>query len=467
MAGKVAPAIGAALAAYLNRFNDCVADACRAAEALAPPALVTADFTVTPASPPSGATVALAAAASGTPPYAYSWTIDGAARNGANLSLQLADGNHVVTLVAVDGIGASATVTKTVTVGTPPVVQIQTPSADGLVEAGAAVAFVATGSASPGGGALAFSWDFGDGSPATSGGSVMHAFGITGPFTVTLTGTDARGSVSRATRSMLVTRSTLTGASLLLPVVLETPGAGGSYYTSEVTIASRLAGPVDVLLTYTASVGGGSGYARLTLGAGEQRVLSGILGWLRGQGLPIPADTSTRVGTLTATFSGAASTSGLFLGARTFTADPSGGPGTFGLFYRAASGAADTLTVFGLQQNAAQRSNLALVNTSGVPITLHTVFLGPDGPDASRRRTRGLGPFGWAQINTPLAGGRRLVRHRDRHARLRHGDLLGLRRPERRRHLGRLVHPAASRPTPPPPTGWSRSSCRSRATRPS
>ena len=404
VAGKVAPSIGAALATYLNRFDGCVGDACRAAEAAAPPALVTADFTVTPASPPSGAAVTLAATASGTQPYTYSWTVDGTPANGATVVIHPSDGIHSVTLDVRDGIGAEVLVTKTVTVGTPPVVQIQSPSADGSVEAGVGVSFVATGSASAGGGALVFSWDFGDGSPAASGASVIHAFGTMGPYTVTLTGTDARGSVASATRAMLVTRPTLSGAALLLPVVLETPGAGGSYYTSEVTIASRLTAPVDVLLTYTASVGGGSGNARLTLGAGEQRVLPGILAWLRGQGVPIPAGTTTRVGTLTATFSGAASTAGFFLGARTFTADPAGGPGTFGLFYRSAPAVADTVTVFGLQQNAAQRSNLALVNTSGVPIALHTVFLGPTGQTVSTADT-GLGPYGWSQINTPLAGG--------------------------------------------------------------
>ena len=404
VAGKVAPSIGAALASYLNRFNDCVGDACRTAEAAPPPTLVSADFTVTPPAPPSGASVALAATASGTQPYTYGWTIDGAAQTGPNLSLHLADGNHTVTLVARDGIGATATVTKTVTVGTPPVVQIQSPSADASVEAGVPVSFVGTGSPSVAGGTIAFSWDFGDGSPTAAGPTTIHAFGVTGTYTVTLTGLDSRGSVATATRSILITRSSLSGASLFLPVVLETPGAGGSYYTSEVTIASRLAASVDVLLTYTASVGGGSGSARLTLGPGEQRVLPGILAWLRGQGLPIPTGSSTRVGTLTATFSGVASTAGLFLGARTFTADPAGGPGTFGLFYRAAPSATDTLTVFGLQQNASQRSNLALVNTSGVPIALHTVFLGPTGQTVSTADT-GLGPYGWMQINTPLAGG--------------------------------------------------------------
>jgi hypothetical protein len=220
---------------------------------------------------------------------------------------------------------------------------------------------------------------------------------------VTLTGLDSRGAVATATRSILVTPPTLAGVALLLPVVLETPGAGGSYYTSEVTIASRLATPVDVLLTYTASLGSGSGWARLTLAPGEQRILPGILAWLRGQGLSIPSGTSTRVGTLTATFSGAASTAGLFLGARTFTADPHGGPGTFGLFCLAAPVASDTITVFGLQQNAAQRSNLALVNTGSGPITLHTVLVGPTGQTLNTLDT-GLAPHGWAQLNAPLAG---------------------------------------------------------------
>ena len=403
VASRVAPSISAALATYLNRFDGCVGDACRAAEAAVPPVLLSADFTVAPASPPSGAAVTLTATAAGTGPYAYSWTVDGAIQSGAILVVHPSDGNHTVVLGVRDGIGAGAIVTKTVTVGTPPSVQIQTPSADLTVEAGIPVSFLGTGSPSIAEGTIAFSWDFGDASTPASGAATSHTFGATGAFMVVLTGLDSRGSVARATRNVVVTRPTITGPSLLLPVVLETPGAGGSYYTSEVTVASRLAASVDVFLTYTASVGGGSGFARLTLGPGEQRILPGILGWLRSQGLPIPSDTSTRVGTLTATFSGAASASGLFLGARTSTPDPAGGAGTFGLFYLSSPVVTDSVTVFGLQQGAAQRSNLALVNTGPGPVTLHTVLLGPAGRTLSTTDT-GLAPYGWTQINTPLAG---------------------------------------------------------------
>ncbi|HEX7614428.1 MAG TPA: sulfatase-like hydrolase/transferase, partial [Thermoanaerobaculia bacterium] len=403
VAAKVDPAIAASLVAYLNRFDACVGDACRAAEAVPPPQLLSADFTVTPMSPPSGASITLTATAAGTPPYTYSWTVDGSAQSGASIQSRPSDGNHTVVLDARDAIGAEAVVTKTVTVGTPPSVQIQAPAADLTVEAGVPVPFQGTGAPSVAGGTIAFSWDFGDASSGAAGAAASHAFGATGAFTVTLTGVDSRGSVAKATRNVVVTRPALTGASLVLPVVLETAGAGGSYYTSEVTVASRLAAPVDVLLTYNASLGGGSGFARLTLGPGEQRILPGILAWLRGQGLPIPSGTSARVGTLSATFSGTPSTSGLFLGARTFTADPSGGRGTFGLFYLSSPVVTDTLTVFGLQQSASQRSNLALVNTGGGPVTLHTVLLGPTGQQLNAFDT-GLGPYGWTQVNTPLSG---------------------------------------------------------------
>ena len=402
VAGKVAPEVGASLSAYLGTLEGCKTDTCRAAEAVAPPALLTASFTSSPANPASGATVTLTASATGTPPYTYSWTLDGAPRSGATATWSPSDGAHTVNLDVVDAIGAEAIVTRTVTVGTPPTVVIQAPSTDPTVEAGVAISFGATGSPSVPGGTIAFAWDFGDGTRST-GSTASHPYGLPGTYAVKLTGTDSRGAIATAVRTVTVTPPTLTGSSLLLPVVLETPGAGGSYYTSEVTIASRLTTPVDVLLTYTASLGGGTGYARLTLGPGQQQVVPGILGWLRGKGLPVPADSSTRAGTLLATFSGTASASGLFLGARTFTADPTGGSGTFGLYYLAAPSVPDTLTVFGLQQTSAQRSNLALVNTSGVPITLRAKLVGPTGQALTTVDT-GLGPYGWAQLNSPLTG---------------------------------------------------------------
>ena len=293
--------------------------------------------------------------------------------------------------------------TGTPAVNNPPTVQVLLPSATAAVEAGTLVSFRASGSDPDPGDTIAYSWLFGDGTPPAAGIAADHWFGVPGTYTVTLTGTDSRGATATATRIVVVTASTISGASLLLPVVLETPGSAGSYYTSEVTIASRLSRPVDVLLSYTAAAGGGSGFARLSLAAGEQRVLPGILSWLRGRGLPVPDDSSSRVGTLLLTFSDAPATDGLFAGARTFTPDPSGGAGTFGLFYAAAATSTSTATLFGLQQNGSQRSNVALVNAGASPVTLRTQLLGPAGELLGSVDST-LAGYAWTQLNTPFAG---------------------------------------------------------------
>jgi len=50
-----------------------------------------------------------------------------------------------------------------------------------------------SGSSDPDGDPLAYSWDFGDGSPAGSGVSVQHTYGSAGPYTATLTVDDGNG----------------------------------------------------------------------------------------------------------------------------------------------------------------------------------------------------------------------------------------------------------------------------------
>lgn len=192
--------------------------------------------------------------------------------------------------------------------------------------------------------------------------------------------------------------------SLLLPVVLESAGVGGSRYSSEVTLASKLATSTEVTLVYTASIGSGSGSAKLTLAPLEQRVIPGILGFLRSQGLPIPDDGSSQVGTLLCTFSGADSGDEVFVGARTYTADPAGGAGTFGLFTPAAEAGAGPITIFGLQQNDAQRSNLAVVNTGASPVTVRIELFGPGGQSLGVLPDRTIGGLGWIQVGQPLAG---------------------------------------------------------------
>jgi hypothetical protein len=281
----------------------------------------------------------------------------------------------------------------------PPVPVITSPAPNTTFEAGTTMIF--TGSATdPDGDAVTLAWDFGDGKSA-AGAPTSHAFAVPGTYRVTLTATDTNGGTGVAFLTVVVVAPAIGAGttSLLLPVVLEAPGLGGSRYRSEVTLWS-IGEFTQVLLSFTAAVGGGSGFARLNLGSHELRTLSDVIAWLRTQNLPIPDDGATHVGTLRVTFSEVS----VYAGARTFTADPAGGAGSFGLAYPSAASTTASATLFGLQQNAAQRSNVAVLNAGPDPIVLRVALQGPAGEDLGVLPDQPLGPWGWFQFNQPLAG---------------------------------------------------------------
>ena len=105
------------------------------------------------------------------------------------------------------------------------------------------------------------------------------------------------------------------------------------------------------------------------------------------------------MGTLRATFAGA-SPGDVFIGGRTSTP---GSGGSFGLFYPAAPTSTSNAVLVGLQQNAAQRSNIALVNAGLDSVTLSVQLFGPLGEDLGFLENRTLAGYGWTQINAPLA----------------------------------------------------------------
>jgi len=274
-------------------------------------------------------------------------------------------------------------------------------SGGSTVDAGGTVQFVANVTQlDPNNPATVF-WDFGDGSTGT-GSPVSHAYAAPGTYVVTLIARDALGLASTATLTINVRAPAFTGGpEQLLPVVLDTPGFGGTHYTTELTLASKAGAPVTVLLQYTASAGSGGGYASVTLAPGELRVIPDAIAFLRSRALAIPSDGSAQIGTLRVLFQGASSASDVFVGGRTSTP---GAGGTFGLFYTASQTSTTTATVFGLQQNDAQRSNLALVNAGPDPVTLRVQLQGPNGEDLGTLGDQALPGFGWTQINQPLLG---------------------------------------------------------------
>ena len=284
---------------------------------------------------------------------------------------------------------------------TAPTVSIAEPAAGTTVDAATPLRFRAAGSDADPGDALTYAWDLGDGRTAT-GAEVVAAFAQAGGRTVTVTVTDGAGATASASVSFTVREPAVaTGVSKLLPVVLDVKGVGGAPFTTEVTLVSRASAPARALLAYTASAGEGSGWAGLDVAAGETKVLPDVIAYLRAQGLPIPSDGSNQVGTLRVTLPGTTDPAALFVGGRTSTP---GDGGSFGLFYADAAPTAATATVAGLQENAAMRSNLAVVNAGPDPVTLAVRLVGPLGEDLGALEDAALPPWGWKQYNRPLLG---------------------------------------------------------------
>lgn len=187
---------------------------------------------------------------------------------------------------------------------------------------------------------------------------------------------------------------------MFLPVVLDdVPGIGSSRYTTELTLSSKAATPIAVTLFFAGSADSGTGSISVTLAAGETRIFPNAIAFLRAQGLTIPPGAT--IGTLRATFVGANPLDSPFVGARTYT---TGGGGTFGVFYPASTARLGSVTLLGLQQNTAQRSNIALVNPGPTLVTLQVHLFGPLGEDLGSLPTWTLPPYGWGQFNAPLEG---------------------------------------------------------------
>jgi hypothetical protein len=192
-----------------------------------------------------------------------------------------------------------------------------------------------------------------------------------------------------------------------VPVVLDVQGLGARFRT-ELTLTNLTASPLALQLVYVAAAGfgSGSGTVPLVLAAGEQRIVPDTIAFLRGT-LPIESDGRSVGGSLTVKAASGTGASALAVGARTYV--PLAPAGSYGLFYpglTAAECAAGTAWVYGLQENASQRSNLAVVNRgdAGDTITLRVTTYGSNGSAVGSPVDRALAPGEWFQIGRPFAG---------------------------------------------------------------
>lgn len=188
------------------------------------------------------------------------------------------------------------------------------------------------------------------------------------------------------------------GARSTLPVVVE-----ASVFSTEVVVANASDTLRHVRLSLHADALGNDGAAMtLAVPAGGQVVLPGFVAALRAGGAPVPTPV---VGPLVAEGDGG-STDGLWVGAR--VGSPDGG-GRYGLFCSALpAGRTATGPVWldGLQQTAATRTNLGLVNTGetdgSVDVLLVEVWDGATGAKAGERLVE-VGARRQVQVNAVLS----------------------------------------------------------------
>ena len=199
-----------------------------------------------------------------------------------------------------------------------------------------------------------------------------------------------------------VTESSLVGTTgQTLPVIIET----GSFQ-SELTVTNFSATDKRVHLSFVADAvetGDDTAEFTLELKAGRQYVSSGIVEFLRRaevEGIG-PAGRAF-VGALFAT-PAEGDLSGIVIGAR--TGAPDGRGGQYSLFYNGVPygrASVESAWIYGLQQNAENRSNLALVNTGEIddsPGTFEITIYDGSGESEPRTRSVTLGPRRWHQIN--------------------------------------------------------------------
>lgn len=228
--------------------------------------------------------------------------------------------------------------------------------------------------------------------------------------TLTDIGEDARGDVHVTDASggeVFRLTTTAPSASRLVPIVLDASGKNGSRYGTELVVANRGARTATLRATYTPASrfgGAGGGSVAEILGRGEQRTYPDVLAWLRTKGLEIPDSASgSQGGTLAIELTGLASASDGVVLARTTT--PSG-TGRAGLAYpapRAQDLATESAVLYGLRENASDRTNLALLSgaTTGTTTLRVTLVSGPK--SFVLPETVALEPGEWLQLDSVLS----------------------------------------------------------------
>jgi large repetitive protein len=173
----------------------------------------------------------------------YAWTFgDGATGAGASTShAYAAPGTYPVAVTVTDANGLTASASGSVSVLGPPVAAFTSGPATPSI--GDPVTFDAAGSSDPGGAALSYTWDFGDGSAPASGARVTHRYATGGDKAVTLTVATPDGRSASAGHTVHIDTPPVAG----FDVAPAAPVAGQTVTLT--STASDADGPGDITTT--------------------------------------------------------------------------------------------------------------------------------------------------------------------------------------------------------------------------
>lgn len=190
-----------------------------------------------------------------------------------------------------------------------------------------------------------------------------------------------------------------------VPVLVET-----GTFKSELVVSNLSEDPGYAFLEYLESLAAGgesTGLFYVELEPLEQAIFPDILQSLREAGAEIGPRGSSYAGALQVAYASDTSLLVGLSGARTGAPAPFGGQ--YGLFYTSLAGAESAVDawVYGLQQSASARSNLAIVNAGlfNEPIRVRLeVYNGATGQKVSEETIGPLAPGQWVQRNSVLGG---------------------------------------------------------------
>ncbi|MEO8584611.1 MAG: hypothetical protein ABI584_00470 [Acidobacteriota bacterium] len=195
--------------------------------------------------------------------------------------------------------------------------------------------------------------------------------------------------------------STSVISSLTLPVLVETPT-----FSTELVLTNYSNNLRGLRLTFFSSaLAGGSASTLIKLEGGEQQILPNFIQTLRDRGAIVDAAGPVFAGPLVV-LDTTGDLRSIGVGARTSSA---GGGGRYGLFATAVpsgSEATERAWIFGLQQNAENRTNLAIVNTGLAGTSADTfrvdIYDGATGLKAAAVAVEAIPPGGFVQLNSLL-----------------------------------------------------------------